>query len=59
MAQASGIVVRTAGSPVDCHALHYSWVAPAEDLDYCARLDSVDVVPLQTESGLLKAAILD
>lgn len=30
-----------------------------EDLDYCARLDSVDVVPLQTEPGVLKAAALD
>ena len=26
-----------------------------EDLDYCARLDSVNVVPLQTEPGVLKA----
>ncbi len=26
-----------------------------EDLDYCARLDSVDVVPLQVEPGVLKA----
>ncbi|MFZ1643663.1 MAG: hypothetical protein WAV07_19985 [Candidatus Contendobacter sp.] len=31
-------------------------VAPAEDLDYCARLDSVDVVPLQVEPGVLRAA---
>ena len=30
-----------------------------EDLDYCARLDSVDVVPLQAEPGVLKAAILN
>jgi 2-phosphosulfolactate phosphatase len=30
-----------------------------EDLDYCARLDSVEIVPLQTEPGVLKAAALD
>ena len=30
-----------------------------QDLDYCARLDSVDVVPLQVEPGVLKAAALD
>ncbi len=30
-----------------------------EDLDYCARLDSVDVVPLQVEPGVLKAAVLN
>ena len=30
-----------------------------EDLDYCARIDSVDVVPLQVEPGVLKAAALD
>ncbi len=30
-----------------------------EDLDYCARIDSVDVVPLQVEPGVLKAAELD
>ena len=29
------------------------------DLDYCARLDSVKVVPLQVEPGLLQAAPLD
>ncbi|QQS54843.1 MAG: 2-phosphosulfolactate phosphatase family protein [Candidatus Competibacteraceae bacterium] len=29
-----------------------------QDLDYCARLDSVDVVPLQVEPGVLKAAAL-
>ena len=28
-----------------------------QDLDYCARLDSVDVVPLQVEPGVLKTAI--
>lgn len=31
----------------------------AEDLDYCARIDSVDVVPLQVEPGVLKAAVLE
>ena len=31
----------------------------AEDLDYCALIDSVDVVPLQVEPGVLKAAVLD
>ncbi|MDG4552838.1 MAG: 2-phosphosulfolactate phosphatase family protein [Candidatus Competibacter sp.] len=30
-----------------------------QDLDYCARLDSVDVVPLQVEPGVLKTAILN
>lgn len=30
-----------------------------EDLDYCARLDSVDVVPLQVEPGVLRPAQLD
>jgi 2-phosphosulfolactate phosphatase len=30
-----------------------------EDLDYCARIDSVDIVPLQVEPGVLKAAVLD
>jgi 2-phosphosulfolactate phosphatase len=29
-----------------------------EDLDYCARLDSVDIVPLQAEPGVLKAAVM-
>ena len=28
-----------------------------QDLDYCAHLDSVDVVPLQVEPGVLKAAV--
>ena len=26
-----------------------------EDLDYCAQLDCLDIVPLQTEPGVLKA----
>ena len=30
-----------------------------EDLDYCALIDSVDVVPLQVEPGVLKAAVLE
>ena len=30
-----------------------------EDLDYCAQIDSVNVVPLQVEPGILKAAVLD
>jgi 2-phosphosulfolactate phosphatase len=30
-----------------------------EDLDYCARLDSVDIVPLQAEPGVLKAAVMN
>ncbi len=29
-----------------------------EDLDYCARIDSIDVVPLQVEPGVLKPARL-
>jgi len=29
------------------------------DLDYCARIDSVNVVPLQVEPGVLKVAELD
>jgi 2-phosphosulfolactate phosphatase len=28
-----------------------------QDLDYCAHLDSVDIVPLQVEPGVLKAAV--
>lgn len=30
----------------------------ADDLDYCARIDSVNIVPLQVEPGVLKAATL-
>jgi 2-phosphosulfolactate phosphatase len=30
-----------------------------EDLDYCARLDSVDIVPLQVQPGVLKTAVMD
>ena len=30
-----------------------------EDLDYCARIDSVNVVPLQVQPGVLTAAALD